>query len=208
MGQKCLFFFRQATRPLRYLYGYLWKFYFWLLTKFIEILTVTRMSLHWLPEIWAQSFFTSSPWPSLQFFGAFETVGKLLLMQSWQHWPTQIRRWKYQSTVKYLSGFAFLSTSPQPSLNAQVLPLLNCVTSLVDNARALADWIHLKSPMLPEGYRKNYGKMRSLQLGYHFIIFFRCLFIIFRCLENRPSIEFQWPGLRLTSQISSFRKAL
>ena len=35
--------------------------------------------------------------------------------------------------------------------------------------------------------------MRSLQLGYHFIIFFVVCFF-FRCLENRPPIEFQWPG--------------
>ena len=179
------------------------------LTKFIEMLHVPKMSLQRdlrLRSIqaeglrrtdcqrarWAQPFFTSSLWPSLQFFwGLSKQLNcKTFNDEKLATLTTQIRRrWKYQSTMESLSGFTFLSTSPRPLRMPRCYRWrcqLNCVTSLVDGACALAVWIHLRSPMLPEGYRKKLWKndiFTTRLSSYHF---FRCLLLF----ENRPPLSF------------------
>ena len=111
-----MFFFRQA-KGLQGIYGYLWKILF--LTKFIEILHVPKMSLQ-RDFDWEASKLRG--WGALiareldgcshfcKFTLAFSTIfwgfrGSWKTFNAAKLWPTQIRRrWKYQSTVKYLSA--------------------------------------------------------------------------------------------------------
>ena len=148
---------------------------------------------------WAQPFFTSSPWPSLKFLGAFETVGKIFDAKL-TTLTTQIRRRfkKYQSTVKYLFPslsfqlpFDLLWERPgvaHGDVNSTVwhqwmvlcrgeAPVLWLFGSI-----CRAHFLCLDPPMLPQ---KATGKIwKNEWYLYNLVIFFCCCFLFFHSWKS------------------------
>ena len=146
--------------------------------------------------------------PGLLYFclKAFETVGKLWMMQNWQLWPKQIRRrWKYQSTIESLSAFTFLSTSKSDLLwMPRSCPWRSMSTQLCD---ILSGWCPcfgwLDPSKKPNAARRLQEKTMEKWDLYNSIII-SSFFSLFVVVWKSTSIEFQWPGFfPLTSQVSS-----
>ncbi len=184
-GRNVLFFFGKLywLYSVSKIYIYLWHIYFWpnslksLMLQaclFKETLAWEASKLkgeHWLPESWAQPFFTSS----LKFFGAFETGKENFWCKTGNFDNTD---WKKMEEVSINSEISFFHHFPFnfPSTfeNAQVLPM---AMSTPRFDCALAVWIHLRSPLslsstnvASEGYRKNMEKWYL----YNSVIFFCC----------------------------------
>ena len=124
------------------------------------------------------------------FFLGVSRVGKLLMMQNWQLWPTQIRkRWTYQSTVKYLSAWLSFQLPKATFESAQVLPLALSI-QLCD---ILSGWCLCfgcldpsKKPNAARRLEEKLWKMRSL----HDWVTIFCVFLIFHSWKIDLQLSF------------------